>query len=99
VRNIPLSINQRHRSRGRVMVVAGRTASDLCGHYTVRDNLKSLKAEQDADMAQVDADLATTDADAAVDFALSAVEEAEYGVLAATLSQMDADAAAKTSNT
>lgn len=73
----------------------GQVQNDWAKHVaTVRDNLKSFKAEQDADAAQLDADLATADANAAVDFALSAVEEAEYTVLAATLAQMDAAAAA-----
>jgi hypothetical protein len=48
----------------------GQVQNDWAKHVaTVRDNLKSFKAEQDSDMAQVDADLATADANAPVDFA------------------------------
>jgi hypothetical protein len=64
------------------------------GHVArLRDDIESKKAEMDTKRAGRRADSAEGDAVAAVAFAEAALEEAEYAVLYATLTRMDADAA------
>jgi hypothetical protein len=57
----------------------------------IRRNIGEKRAAVDAKVAKREADHAEKDAAFAVDFALGAVEEAEYAVLYATLSRMDAE--------
>jgi hypothetical protein len=61
---------------------------------SVRANVKSMEAQDNAGMAKFDAEVAMTDANDAIDFALNTVEEAEYEVLNAILAQEDAEVAA-----
>ena len=57
----------------------------------IRDDIDSKRAEHDVDRAQRRAERRADDAAFALEFAYAAIEEAEYAVLDAELSRMEAD--------
>ena len=66
-------------------------------HITaVRDNVENKKATHDRNSAEQAADRAEDDAAFAINYAYAAVEEAEYAVLDAILTRMNADDLATT---
>jgi hypothetical protein len=61
----------------------------------IRQNIDEKRSEHDLNAAQRAADNAEDDAGVAIQYAYAAIEEAEYAVLDATLTRMNADSLAK----